>query len=1332
MLRLIHCFLSLVLPGVGPPGNPSPVPPPAAAPQGEASAGALKELESGKVDAARLAAVLPDLGNSGVRDRVRAVLAEQKEFPRAPLVELLSHSRLAVRMGALEFLEEAAGGDSGYSPWLAADSPENQAALTRWKTWAGEKGAVLSGSTLSDGQRDSCLREILAGDADKSARARRMMESDGLTSLEFLETHLAEHPDLPEGARVRIREAEYQIVLARRFGPQAAGMARDLTAGSRDQMLAALGTLRGGGLEALPILRDYLSHSDPLVRETAVESVLVNGRDQGLESAAPLLAQEKDVNVIHGALRRIKDMPGAKSLKLATSFLSHPEEDLLVSALQTCQKLSGGSERSPFAREKAKVDPALRAAVMKLLDDPRWRVRAAALEFCAALPDKSTGDAVLKLLGDPDTFVRFAAIKAAVAMKLTAAREPMRKLYFADPAMIGPVVGGFSELGEALDKEMAAHLAAASPDVKIGALRVMSDSDTQQIAAFAADPDVDVACAALRKLAADEDNFEGTASELLLSALQGQDAVRLSAVLEGISLPDNDRLLPVSLQASAPAQPTSLDPLYDAFLKPLAAAQESGTPVGLPAAVAAVLKLASDTASPHAYTAAAALVNSGWTQGWGPLHALLPKLTTAQKVSAARTYKTPSGQDALKFFNALLADPVQEVREAAAAGMIKAAEDVRGFIPSVIPLLSAKAGVSPASLLNYSFRDSVVKSAAREGLLAWALETLRTTEAPGPQRILAALIVELVPAQEAIPLLVELGSAKSPMWQRRAAWHALGSQSGGISAHVDAVVADPDVPVRLVLPDLLSAARSTWVYQFDDIQKAPKQWYESGGRRSDKALISGVEKLAAADPSPLVRFQAMFALLTIQREVDLGVFIQLMSQQPAEYKARHQVADWLDDNASSAPVTLKPLLSAVDQSAISESNYATLMTRMGGGGKVSFRTFRDLVKTAAPVPAASAAEPVPGADPAPPKPETVVRNSLPVLFFHKPGCEECRRTRDLLDSLRNSFPGLTVTEHNIMEASATVLNQALCARFQVPSAQHTLTPAVFTQAGFAIRDAITPAEVGGLLERTTAISQDDAWMQLSTAEQTEAKQEVERRYDALTLSVVIVAGLLDGINPCAFATIIFFLSWLQIAKRTPREMLLTGAAFILAVFLAYLAAGLVLYQVLEKLSSFTWIQRWMNYVFAGFALFAAFLSFRDAWRAGAGRLDEMSLQLPGFLKNRIRSAIRTGVKARRFIIASFVTGLIVSLLELACTGQVYAPIVFQIQQGRGDAVLWLVLYNLAFILPLVVIFLLAWLGLRSEHLMNFQKRHTRTVKIGLGVLFLGLALLILFSDRLLH
>ncbi|MGF1655598.1 MAG: hypothetical protein ACFCU3_01325 [Verrucomicrobiales bacterium] len=59
----------------------------------------------------------------------------------------------------------------------------------------------------------------------------------------------------------------------------------------------------------------------------------------------------------------------------------------------------------------------------------------------------------------------------------------------------------------------------------------------------------------------------------------------------------------------------------------------------------------------------------------------------------------------------------------------------------------------------------------------------------------------------------------------------------------------------------------------------------------------------------------------------------------------------------------------------------------------------------------------------------------------------------------------------------------------------------------------------------------------------------------LILDLVVAAGLLDGLNPCAFATIIFLLSYLQVARKSGREILQIGVAYILGVFCTYFALG---------------------------------------------------------------------------------------------------------------------------------------------------------------------------------
>jgi hypothetical protein len=58
---------------------------------------------------------------------------------------------------------------------------------------------------------------------------------------------------------------------------------------------------------------------------------------------------------------------------------------------------------------------------------------------------------------------------------------------------------------------------------------------------------------------------------------------------------------------------------------------------------------------------------------------------------------------------------------------------------------------------------------------------------------------------------------------------------------------------------------------------------------------------------------------------------------------------------------------------------------------------------------------------------------------------------------------------------------------------------------------------------------------------------------------------------------------------------------------------------------------------------------------------------------------------------------------------------------RGQALLYLLLYNLAFILPLIVVFGLAYFGTTSERLGVFIHRRTAAVKLATALLFVVLA-----------
>jgi cytochrome c biogenesis protein CcdA len=785
------------------------------------------------------------------------------------------------------------------------------------------------------------------------------------------------------------------------------------------------------------------------------------------------------------------------------------------------------------------------------------------------------------------------------------------------------------------------------------------------------------------------------------------------------------------------AEASTLDPLYNAFLLPGSDPKPPRSGPNIPVAHADLVRelerfTTPQTAAGIRFRASINLARSGQSAGYTALLRDLPSLTTAQKTTLCESLYQPSRREAVELLTQLLRDPVPEVRKAAAECAMSN-EKARALIQLVLNEV-AKPGALLQAQETYNSRfESAASSPANKSLIRhWSLSILKAPKADTPLRILA-VIAARNGSNSALVAAIQQHSTSPDPNLRRAAWQALlTARPASLAEHAAAIAADPEAFVREVLPQTCSNERyGRWIHRFSDTHSSTdeRSTYNRAKRSLTEPLRTLLQGLTSHDPSPRVRFEASFALLTHGVPTDLESLASLVPRLPADAQAPRRISNWLEENSARATPALAPLLALVPPGAISASKLKPLLARIQPSQGKGFATFASLAETipqpdAKPGPLLTAERTVKSSPPA--------RTSLALVFFYKPGCPECTKAKQELIRLRSEFPLLQLTELNILEASSTVLNQALCARFAVPAVQQTVSPALFTQDGFLTRNSITPQAISELLAKTMASPQDDSWLRIGDEEQQAASLEVERRYEAFTLPVVIGAGLLDGVNPCAFATIILFLSYLQIARRTPREMLLVGAAFISAVFIAYLAAGLLLHEMLGALNQrFSGLQIWMNYGFAALALIAAFLSFRDALRARSGHLREMTLQLPGFLKERIRRIVRTGARARNFVAAAFISGLLISLMELACTGQVYAPIIYQIQRGKLDALLWLVIYNLAFITPLIVIFLLAYGGLRSETLVAFQAKHTAAVKIALGLLFLVLALVILLGPRFL-
>ena len=346
-----------------------------------------------------------------------------------------------------------------------------------------------------------------------------------------------------------------------------------------------------------------------------------------------------------------------------------------------------------------------------------------------------------------------------------------------------------------------------------------------------------------------------------------------------------------------------------------------------------------------------------------------------------------------------------------------------------------------------------------------------------------------------------------------------------------------------------------------------------------------------------------------------------------------------------------------------------------------------------------------------------------LAYFFKPGCAECDRVAHDLGLLQSRYPRLRITTFDI--TSRQPLNWALSERVGLPVSRRLVTPAVFVGDDALVGSELTFRRLEDLVQRYQSTGAAPVWEGIQAEN---ASRGIVSFFRSLGPLAVIGAGLVDGLNPCAFATIVFFISYLAFLGRSRREMILIGAAFTLGVFAAYLLAGLGALRFIEAVSELWIVGRLVYSLMAALCLAFAALSIYDARQAWRGRPEAMQLRLPRALQKRVHQVIRQNSSRSAFVGVAGFTGLVVSILELACTGQVYLPTLLFVQGEpglRAHALSYLVLYNLFFVVPLIVVFVVAALGVSSARLAGLVQRHTGSVKLLTAIVFAVLGLYLL-------
>jgi len=339
------------------------------------------------------------------------------------------------------------------------------------------------------------------------------------------------------------------------------------------------------------------------------------------------------------------------------------------------------------------------------------------------------------------------------------------------------------------------------------------------------------------------------------------------------------------------------------------------------------------------------------------------------------------------------------------------------------------------------------------------------------------------------------------------------------------------------------------------------------------------------------------------------------------------------------------------------------------------------------------------------------------LFFYSPGCGICEEFYDVL------LPGLE-------DETGLVLNPER--RNVYESGNYEYLGSLVKERGRSIRDFPVLIAGDSVFSGEKEIQTDFPAYVKSGGSLTQVPPE--EKMDAGTGSLpdlkwlpVFLAGLLDGINPCAFTSLIFLISYLRLLGKKGSEILKIGGSFTIAVFLTYFLVGLGAFQFIRMADSFGLVSRIIKYLMGAGLFVLALLSLADYIRYRQGRVSESFLQLSMKNKKRIHSVVRSSSRSTLLYLSSFAAGFLISLYELGCTGQIYLPmLVYMVRQEHWNALAPLALYNGAFILPLVIVFALFYKGSDSARISEIFQRNLGRIKMATALLFLVMSVFILF------
>lgn len=223
--------------------------------------------------------------------------------------------------------------------------------------------------------------------------------------------------------------------------------------------------------------------------------------------------------------------------------------------------------------------------------------------------------------------------------------------------------------------------------------------------------------------------------------------------------------------------------------------------------------------------------------------------------------------------------------------------------------------------------------------------------------------------------------------------------------------------------------------------------------------------------------------------------------------------------------------------------------------------------------------------------------------------------------------------------------------------------------------------------------------------------------NAPILPVVLISGFIDSFNPCAISLLLIYISMMFTLQKDRKEIFYFGLTYVISIYITYLLIGLGLLRAGTLFTTYP-----ISKIGAVLVIFFGLVNIKEYFFPNA----PFSVRIP--LKIR---AIVSKYAYQATIASAVIVGILIGLYEFPCSGAIYLAVISLLSSQTSFMVGlgYLLLYNVMFILPLILIFVAATNKITTEKYINLQEKHGRKLHLFLAFAMIILGVVILFLVR---